>query len=137
MAENQSLPEGIEKLIKNYVRSVEECDVELARGLWDSSGRVSFIHPNGYERSFEEVAEHFYKGTMERLCTKRELVVRNIACRMCSEAAFAEFEWDFYATARADGSEMHTEGRESQFLVLKDGEWKIAHIHYSQPKKQR
>ncbi len=130
-----NLPEGIEKLIKDYARSIDECDVELARGLWNADGRVSFIHPNGYERSFDEIAEHFYKGTMGALFSKRELVVKNIECSVYGEAAFVEFEWDFYATARTDGSAVHTEGRESQFLVRRGGSWKITHIHYSQPKK--
>ncbi len=135
MAGISNLPEGIEKLIKDYARSIDEADAELARGLWDDAGRVSFIHPLGYEHSFEEIAEHFYKGTMGALFSKRELVVKNIECSVYGEAAFVEFEWDFYATARTDGSALHTEGRESQFIVRRGGAWKIAHVHYSQPQK--
>ena len=46
--------------LEKYVKSINECDLELAREIWDSEGKVSFIHPNGYEHSFEEIKEHFY-----------------------------------------------------------------------------
>ena len=50
----------INYLLEKYVKSINECDLELAREIWDSEGKVSFIHPNGYEHSFEEIKEHFY-----------------------------------------------------------------------------
>ena len=71
----------INKLLENYVKSINECDIELAQTFWD---------------------------------------------------AFLEFGWDFYATLKETNEQIHTKGRETQFLVLRDNEWKINNIHYSQ-----
>ena len=121
----------INYLLEKYVKSINECDLELAREIWDSEGKVSFIHPNGYEHSFEEVKEHFYIGTMQRLCTKRDLQLKNIAAKFDEKTAFLEFSWDFFATLRETGEPIHTKGRETQYLVLRNNEWKISNIHYS------
>jgi hypothetical protein len=46
----------------------------------------------------------------------------------------AEFDWDFHATLRSDGSPVHTTGRESQFYVkFPDKGWRLVHVHYSGP----
>ena len=44
-----------------------------------------------------------------------------------------EFEWDFVATVRADGSLRHTTGRESQVYVKRPEGWRLVHVHYSGP----
>ncbi|UWZ86149.1 YybH family protein [Occallatibacter riparius] len=50
------------------------------------------------------------------------------------DAAVAEFDWDFHATLRKDGSPVHTTGRESQFYVkFPDKGWRLVHVHYSGP----
>jgi ketosteroid isomerase-like protein len=50
------------------------------------------------------------------------------------DAAVAEFDWEFLATLRKDGSPVHTTGRESQFYVkFADRGWRLVHVHYSGP----
>ena len=45
-----------------------------------------------------------------------------------------EFDWDFVATMRADGTAVHTTGRESQVYVnLPAKGWRLVHVHYSGP----
>jgi hypothetical protein len=41
--------------LATYLRSVEHADAELASTLWATSPEVSFIHPRGHERGWEQV----------------------------------------------------------------------------------
>jgi hypothetical protein len=50
--------------VATYLRSVEHADTELASTLWATSPEVSFIHPRGHERGWEQVAQNFYQQTM-------------------------------------------------------------------------
>lgn len=129
--ENTTFTQDMEAFVQAYARSVNTCDMALAKSLWKQDCAVSFIHPSGYEHSFAEVVQHFYLDTMDARFSKRELVPKNLRCAQYGDTAVLEFEWDFYATAREDGSAVHTQGRESQFLVREDTSWKIVHIHYS------
>ena len=53
--------------------------------------------------------------------------------QLYGDAAVVEFEWDFVATVRADGSLRHTTGRESQVYVKRPEGWRLVHVHYSGP----
>ena len=66
----------IYSLLNKYVQSINECNLELAREIWDSEDSISFIHPLGYEDSFEEIKEHFYLGIMGNLFSKRDLKIK-------------------------------------------------------------
>jgi hypothetical protein len=122
----------IYSLLDKYVQSINECNLELAREIWDSEDSISFIHPLGYEHSFEKIKEHFYLGTMDKLFSKRDLKIKNISIKFFDKVAFLEFRWDFYATKKENDEQIHTLGRETQLLVLRNNEWKINNIHYSQ-----
>ncbi len=123
--------EKINTLLEKYVQSVNDCDLKTAEAIWDNEETVSFIHPNGYEHSFDEVRTHFYMGTMGRLFSKRDLRLKDIQAKVYGNTAFLEFRWDFYATLNDTGNPIHTQGRETQFLVLRKNNWKISNIHYS------
>jgi hypothetical protein len=45
--------EQIQQVIKDYVGSVEELDLELARKVWSNSPEVGFIHPRGTEHGLD------------------------------------------------------------------------------------
>ncbi len=121
----------IDKLLALYALSVNNCDLDIARTIWNRENAVSFIHPNGYEHSFDDIVNHFYINTMRERFLERKLVIKNKKYSIYNDIAFIEFEWDFYAVSRTDNTPSHTKGRESQFLVLQDENWKITHIHYS------
>ena len=125
------LTDKINKLLKNYVKSVNECDIELARTFWDLEEPLSFIHPRGYEHNFDEVINNFYIGTMGKLFSNRDLRLYDIKSKINDNTAFLEFHWDYYATVNETGENIIHKGRETQFLVLRGGEWKISNIHYS------
>ncbi len=124
--------EKIYCLLNKYVQSINECNLELAREIWDCEDSISFIHPMGYEHSFEEIKEHFYLGTMGNLFSKRDLKIKNVSAKFYDRAAFLEFSWDFYAVKKETEEQIHTLGRETQLLVWRNNEWKISNIHYSQ-----
>jgi len=42
--------------VDTYLRSIDLADIELAATVWDTTSQVSFIHPRGYERGWEEIA---------------------------------------------------------------------------------
>lgn len=123
--------ERIENLLRDYVQSVNTCNLDLAREIWDREGSISFIHPNGYENSFDEIKEHFYLGVMDKKFSERELKLKDILTKFYGSVALVEFSWDFYAIERETQERFHSEGRETQFLVLRDSGWKISNIHYS------
>ena len=122
---------AIDTLLKKYVHSVNTCDLELVKKIWNDEGEISFLHPRGYEHSIDEVIQHFYLGTMDRLFTERNLFLKCLKSKVYTDTAFLEFQWDFYAKERETGKEIHHEGRETQFLVWKNNEWRIVNIHYS------
>ena len=130
--ENPTFTQDMEAFVQAYARSVNTCDMALAKSLWKQDGAVSFIHPSGYEHFLFRGRAAFFTGIRWRPAfSKRELVPKHLRCAQYGDTAVLEFEWDFYATAREDGSAVHTQGRESQFLVREDTSWKIVHIHYS------
>ena len=69
---------------------------------------------------------------MDKLFSKRDLKIKNISAKFYDKTAFLEFSWDFYAVKKENGEQIHTLGRETQLLVLRNNEWKISNIHYSQ-----
>ncbi len=121
----------INNLLEKYVKSINQCDLEIAKEIWDWKGEVSFIHPLGYEYSYNDIIEHFYKTIMGGMFSKRNLVIKDLKYVIYGNTALVKFCWDFYAVSANTGEKIHTKGRESQFLVLQNNEFKITHIHYS------
>ncbi len=122
----------IDTLLEKYVESINTCNTELAREIWDKEGSVSFIYPRGRDYGFEDIKENFYLGVMDKLFSKRSLKLKDIMTKYYGNTAFLEFSWDFYATQKDTNEEIHTQGCETQFIVLRDDGWKLSNIHYSQ-----
>ena len=131
--ENGRLTRAVAELITRYVRSVELGDLELAETVWLTNDEPSFIHPRGHEQGWDEIAERFYRQTMIAPFSERHLAVLDSPRIVAVDEAVAlsEFYWQFDATFRSDGSALHTEGRESQVVVFRDGGWRLMHVHYS------
>lgn len=58
------MEEKLKELLKNYAKSINECNIELAKEIWNQEDRISFIHPIGYEHNFDEIKENFYIKTI-------------------------------------------------------------------------
>lgn len=123
--------ERIDDLLKLYIESVNTSDEKLFREIWDREGSISFIHPNGYAIGFEEIVEHFRLGRMSTNFSNRNFKIKDIMIKYYGNTAFLEFRWDFFATKKDTNDEIHTEGRETQFIVLRDSGWKFSNIHCS------
>ncbi len=123
--------ERIDDLLKSYIKSVNTSDEKLFREIWDREGSISFIHPRGYAIGFEEIVEHFRLGRMSTNFSNRDFKIKDIMIKYYGNTAFLEFRWDFFATMKDTNDEIHTEGRETQFIVLRDSGWKFSNIHCS------
>lgn len=123
--------ERIDDLLKLYIESVNTSDEKLFREIWDREGSISFIHPKGYAIGFEEIVEHFRLGRMSTNFSNRNFKIKDIMIKYYGNTAFLEFRWDFFATMKDTNDEIHTEGRETQFIVLRDDGWKFSNIHCS------
>lgn len=123
--------ERIDNLLKSYIESVNTSDEKLFREIWDREGSISFIHPKGYAIGFEEIVEHFRLGRMSTNFSNRNFKIKDIMIKYYGNTAFLEFRWDFFATMKDTNDEIHTEGRETQFIVLRDSGWKFSNIHCS------
>ena len=123
--------ERIDDLLKSYIKSVNTSDEKLFREIWDREGSISFIHPRGYAIGFEEIVEHFRLGRMSTNFSNRNFKIKDIMIKYYGNTAFLEFRWDFFATMKDTNDEIHTEGRETQFIVLRDSSWKFSNIHCS------
>lgn len=123
--------ERIDDLLKSYIESVNTSDEKLFSEIWDREGSISFIHPKGYAIGFEEIVEHFRLGRMSTNFSNRDFKIKDIMIKYYGNTAFLEFRWDFFATMKDTNDEIHTEGRETQFIVLRDSGWKFSNIHCS------
>ena len=123
--------ERIDDLLKSYIKSVNTSDEKLFRDIWDREGSISFIHPKGYAIGFDEIVEHFRLGRMSTNFSNRDFKIKDIMIKYYGNTAFLEFRWDFFATMKDTNDEIHTEGRETQFIVLRDSGWKFSNIHCS------
>lgn len=121
----------IESRVTDYAKSVSAVDTVLASRIWINSDDASFIHPLGHEKGWKSVKENVYIKLMEGLFYERKLVVKNLTVHTRGQSAWAEFYWDFKARLRSDSTEISTQGRESQFYIMSNDEWKLVHVHYS------
>lgn len=123
--------QAIRQLIATYAHSIDMADPEIAEQIWSNSSEVSFIHPRGEAHSLGEIEADVYINLMAGTFSKRKLSPKNITVHVCGDTAWSEFQWDFVATVRADGSAIETQGRETQVYHKENGQWRIVHVHYS------
>ncbi|MCU1234771.1 MAG: putative exported protein [Candidatus Solibacter sp.] len=121
----------IEQLIAKYARSVDAADPALAAEVWSHSPDVSFIHPLGHEHGLEQIKQNVYVQLMGGIFSERKLTVKDVSIHQYGDTAFAEFDWDFAALLKKDGSAVNTKGRETQIYRKEAGGWRLVHVHYS------
>jgi hypothetical protein len=102
-ADDSQGKDAIRQQIAKYTAAPDAADIDLASQVWRTSAEVSFIHPMGHARGWEE------------------------------ETAWAEFYWHFAAKQSKDGSVVQTDGRETQIYDKAGNRWQLVHVHYSGP----
>lgn len=132
---NASARAEIRRDMDTYMRSVDAADPNLAATVWLTTPDASFISPVGHERGWNQIANDIYVKLMGQTFSKRQLTAQaEPVIHVYGDAAVAEFDWDFVATLRSNGSPVHTTGRESQFYVKFPHQgWRLVHVHYSGP----
>lgn len=128
-AEDSATPQ-IRSVIIEYVRSIDNLDLNVARKVWSAASEVSFVHPRGTERGLDNILQNFYGNTMG-IFSKRELMAKETGIHVYGDTAWSEFTWTFRATVKNSGQEITIHGRETQIYRKEDGTWRIVHVHYS------
>jgi ketosteroid isomerase-like protein len=123
--------QAIQHLIAAYATSIDKADTEMADQIWSNAPEVSFIHPRGEEHGRAQIEADVYRNLMGATFSERKLTPKEIAVHVYGETAWSEFQWDFVAKVRKDGSAFHSQGRESQVYHKENGQWHIVHVHYS------
>jgi uncharacterized protein (TIGR02246 family) len=133
-AEAQAKAE-IRQLLDTYMQAVDAADPAIAAKVFLTTPDVSFVNPVGHERGWDQIADEVFVKLMGQTFSKRSLkAATEPVIHVYGDAAVLEFDWDFVATLRSNGSPVHTAGRESQFYVkFPDKGWRLVHVHYSGP----
>ena len=118
--------------MQKYATSIDNADVALASEIWSHDPGVTFIFPLGTAYGFQQIVDVVYIGAMRNMFSKRELILHQPIIHVYADAAWSEMTWTFHAT-KNDGSEISTEGRETQVYHKEQGVWRIVHVHYSGP----
>lgn len=120
----------IREQVAAYARAVDAADTQIAASVWSTTPDVSFIHPLGHARGWDEV-KAFLAEVMGGMFSERKLTVKDVAVHAYGDGAWVEFYWNFKARMKKDGAEIATAGRETQVYRKKDGRWALVHVHYS------
>ncbi len=73
----------------------------------------------------------FYSHEMGDMYSSRSLNIRDISIQVYSDAAWAEFSWNFSATRRHEGSSVSFHGMETQIYRKNHEGWCLVHVYYS------
>ncbi len=122
--------EEIKQLISMYAKTADEADPTLASRIWCDSSEDSLINPVGRWHGVQEI-KGFYSHEMGDTYSSRSLNISDISVQVYSEAAWAEFSWNFSATRRKDGSSISFRGMETQIYEKNRDSWCLVHVHYS------
>ena len=122
---------AIREQVGNYTKALDTGDLGLAAHVWWDTKDVSAITPMGHSHGWGEV-KGMYQFFADNF-TDRHLQARDIVIHLMGDAAWVEYNWHFDAKIKANGMEIHSDGRESEVFRKIDGGWRIVHIHYSGP----
>jgi len=131
LTDTKSSVEAIRQLIATYATSIDRADVALANQLFSNGPEVTFIHPRGEEHGRDQIEANVFKNLMGSTFSERKLTPKDIAVHVYGNTAWSEFDWDFIAKVRKDGSPLHSQGRETQIYRREGNQWRIVHVHYS------
>ncbi len=121
----------LKHLIETYATSIDAADAKLADEIWSDAPEVLFIHPLGEAHGRAQIEAEIYRNLMGGTFSERKLTPKDVSVHVYGDAAWSEFNWDFVAKVRKDGSSLHTQGRETQVYHRENGNWRIVHVHYS------
>jgi ketosteroid isomerase-like protein len=122
--------DDIKRLISMYAKAADEADPALASRIWCDSSDDSLINPVGRWHGVEQIMG-FYRHEMGEMYSARDLKISGVSVHVYSDAAWAEFNWNFSATRRKEGSSVSFDGMETQIYRKNRDRWCLVHVHYS------
>jgi hypothetical protein len=125
-----SVEEEIKQLISMSAKAADEADPTLASRVWCDSSEDSLINPVGRWHGVEQIMG-FYRHDMGDTYSVRDLEISELSVRVYSDAAWAEFNWNFSAKRRKEGSPVSFRGMETQIYHKNRDRWCLVHVHYS------
>lgn len=126
----------VEKVIDQYIETINQCDTALVNQIWSHEDYVSFISPSGRYSGYSEIRDKLVVGIFGKNFTDKNLQKKDLTIHIHGNSAWSEFTWTFDAM-RKNGKPHHAKGRETQlFEKDKNGKWKLVHIHYSSIKNR-
>ena len=125
---NLNQENAIKSAIDAYMTSINTLDENLTRSIWLDAPGTSFITPRGNLVGIDNIWREHYQGAMGRSST-RKLEYYDLVVNVYENTAITYFNWIF--NSETDGNSRETRGRETIVLVQRNGQWKIAHIHYA------
>lgn len=120
----------IHGVIDQYARAADTADPAIVAQIWSNSPDVTFIEPLGSLRGPAQVKD-FYTRVIGATFADRNLTMKNISIHVYGETAWSEFDWDFTAKLKSNGSAFESRGSETQIYHREQGGWRIVHVHYS------
>jgi ketosteroid isomerase-like protein len=120
----------IKQIFSMYAKAADEADPNVASHVWCDSSEDSLINPIGRWHGVEQIMG-FYRHEMGDTYSARNLRISDISVRVYTNAAWAEFNWDFAAKLRKDGSPVSFHGMETQIYRKTHNGWCLVHVHYS------
>ena len=84
--------QAIRSVVDRYVRSVDNADTVLARQVWADDPGISFIHPLGHERGWEQIRGNVYDRIMGGMLAERRLSIRDLVVKPYGDVAVVDVE---------------------------------------------
>jgi hypothetical protein len=120
----------IRQLISMYAKAADEAEPTLASRVWCDSSEDSLINPVGRWHGVEQIMG-FYRHDMGEMYSLRDLEISEVSVQVYSDAAWAEFNWNFSAKRRKEGLSVSFRGMETQIYRKNHDRWCLVHVHYS------
>ena len=120
----------IKQVISMYAKAADEADPTLASRIWCDTSEDSLINPVGRWHGVEQIMG-FYRYDMGEMYSLRDLEISDVSVQVYSDAAWAEFNWNFSIQRRKEGSSVSFRGLETQIYRKNYDRWCLVHVHYS------
>jgi hypothetical protein len=122
--------DDIKQLISMYANAADQADPTLASHVWCDLSEDSLINPVGRWQGVEQIMG-FYRHDMGEMYSERDLKISEVSVHVYADSAWAEFNWNFSAKRRKDGSSVLFRGMETQIYRKNHDRWCLVHVHYS------
>ncbi len=121
--------EAVRARMNDYLDMVSNLDMDIAKGLWATTGDISIITPRSQFFGFESIMNDFLIKTFSSF-QSRKLSSLSEVINIYGDSANVQLYWNF-DTVNAKGEKRQGRGRESLIFSKINGEWRLVHVHYS------